>query len=227
MKLKINGFENEIIFNEENINILQIEDTKCFTHIIQCLNDKINGIETDEIFLLDDNEQEIKLKKEVLLILDVFNIEYNSKKILDKIYEKISDNIKISEKYEIEEMTFKLRNLIIEEINELPFEFIMKSELEISDLLKLYGLKIDSSMYTDVLEKIEILIDLISTLKIANILIIPNLKLFLKEEELVELYKYSLYNNIKLLLIERKSINKKLNYEKIMYIDENFDEIIL
>ena len=54
MKLKINGFDNEIVFNEENINVLLIEDVKCFSHIIEVLNDKINGIELNEIFLLDE-----------------------------------------------------------------------------------------------------------------------------------------------------------------------------
>ena len=40
MKLKINGFENEILFTEKNVNILTIKNTKCFSHILQILNDK-------------------------------------------------------------------------------------------------------------------------------------------------------------------------------------------
>ena len=55
-------------------------------------------------------------------------------------------------------------------------------------------------------------------------MVIPNLKLYLSEEELIELYKYSLYNEIKLFLIE-KDYTGKLKYEKILLIDENFDDI--
>lgn len=227
MKLKINGFENEIQFDDEHINVLTINNSKCFSHIIGILNDKINGIESNEIFLLDEKNQEIKMDKKAYIVLDVFNIDYNSRKVLNKIYDIIAENIEKNQDYKVDKMVMELRNYIIQEINELPFEFVMKSELEIPEILKLYNLKIDDVNYTSILEKVEILIDIISTLKFADILIIPNLKLFLSSEELVELYKYSLYNNIKLLLIERKSINKKLNYEKIMYIDENFDEIIL
>ena len=94
MKLKINGFNNEIIFNDENINILEIKDSKCFTHIIEILNEKINGIESNEIFLLDNNENELNMGKEMYMIFDLFNIDYNSKKIISKIYEIISENIK-------------------------------------------------------------------------------------------------------------------------------------
>ena len=226
MKLKINGFDNEIIFNDENINILEIKDSKCFTHIIKILNEKINGIESNEIFLLDNNENELNMGKEMYMIFDLFNIDYNSKKIISKIYEIISENIKKNQDHEIENETIKLRNYIIQEINELPFEFVMKRELEISEILKLYNLKIDPINYASILERAELLIDIISTLQIAKILVLPNLKTYLSEDELVALYKYSLYNNVKLLLIERYN-TKKLKYEKTMLIDESFDEEIL
>lgn len=226
MKLRINGFENEIIFNEENTNVLQISNSKCFTHIIEVLNQKINGLENNEIFLLDDDEKEINMEKNIYIALDLFNIEYNSKKILNKLYEIISKNIKNTQELTIENLSFQLRNYLIQEINELPFEFVMKSDIEIIDLLKIYNLQLDTINYTNMLERIELLIDLISTLKIANILVIPNIKTYLSDDELVEIYKYSLYNNIKLLIIERNNCNK-LKYEKIFYIDNMFDDQII
>lgn len=226
MKLRINGFNNEVLFDEECVHILTIKDPKCFSHLIGILNDKINGLESNEIFLLDDKEEELKLEKNAYMILDVFNIDYNSKKILSKIYDIISENIKKNQNYVIENIALNLRNYIISEINELPFEFTMKSELDIPEILKIYNLKIDGEMYHSILEKIELLIDLLATLKISNILIIPNLKSFLGDVELVELYKYSLYNNINLLIIERNSYDK-LEYESNMIIDENFDDFFI
>ena len=166
------------------------------------------------------------MDKKVYIVLDIFNIDYNSRKVLNKIYDIIAENIEKNQDYEVEKMVMQLRNYIIQEINELPFEFVMKSELEIPEILKLYNLKIDDVNYTSILEKVEILIDIISTLKVADILIIPNLKLFLSSEELVELYKYSLYNNVKLLLIERNN-EEQLKYEKNIIIDENFCDFII
>ena len=89
-------------FNDENINILEIKDSKCFTHIIKILNEKINGIESNEIFLLDNNENELNMGKEMYMIFDLFNIDYNSKKIISKIYEIISENIKKNQDHEID-----------------------------------------------------------------------------------------------------------------------------
>ena len=60
----------------------------------------------------------------------------------------------------------------------------------------------------------------------ASVLVIPNMKAYLSDEEIVEIYKYSLYNNVTLLSIENDFLSK-LEYENILLIDENFDEILL
>lgn len=224
MKLKIIGFENEIEF-KNNINVLIIIDRKCFSHIIECLNNKNQGIEDNEIYLLDDENNELNMEKNMLIVFDLFNLEYNSKKFLNKIYEIISNNIKLKNDFIIEELIFKLRNYLIEEINELPFEFLMKEEIDVLDILKLFSLKIDSKNYTSILERVELIIDMLTVVQPNTLLVIPNLKLYLSDEEIIELYKYSLYNNINLLVIEQ-NFTKKLEYENILIIDENFSETV-
>ena len=76
------------------------------------------------------------------------------------------------------------------------------------------------------LERIEFFIDILSTLKISDLLIIPNLKTYLCDDELENLYKYVIYNNIKLLIIEKEN-KKLLKYEKEMLIDENYCDMII
>ena len=164
------------------------------------------------------------MDKEMYLLTDVFNIEFNDKKIINKIYNILVQNIKNRQDYELDNMALKIRNYLIEEINELPFEFNMDSEIDILDLLKVFKVKIDTTSYTTVVEKIEFIINIISTLSLAEILVIPNLKTYLAEEELLEIYKYSIYNNIKLLILENKCSEKLLKYEQKNIIDENFDE---
>ena len=226
MKLRINGFTNELDFYNDKVSILVVKDTKCFTNIIQKINDKINGIESEEIFLLDDKENELKMSKEMCMILDLFNIDYNSKKILGKLYDKISENIENSGETKLQNLFIEVRKNIVEEINEFPFEFTMSDDIDIINILKLYNLKVDILSYETILEKIEFFIDLNATLNIFNVIVVPNLKMYLSEKELIELYKYSLYNNVKLLLIE-KNFTQKLEYEHILAINEDFDDYIV
>ena len=117
------------------------------------------------------------------------------------------------------------KNMDNEEINEIPFEFNINSEIEMLDLLKAFNVKIDSSCYTTMVEKIEFVINILASLKIARALVIPNLKTYVNEDELLEIYKYSIYNNINLLVIENRHSEKLLKYEQKNIIDENFDEI--
>ena len=226
MKLRINGFTNELDFYNDKVSILVVKDTKCFTNIIQIINDKINGIESEVIFLLHDKENELKMSKEMCMILDLFNIDYNSKKILGKLYDKISENIENSGETKLQNLFIEVRKNIVEEINEFPFEFTMSDDIDIINILKLYNLKVDILSYETILEKIEFFIDLNATLNIFNVIVVPNLKMYLSEKELIELYKYSLYNNVKLLLIE-KNFTQKLEYEHILAIDEEFDDYIV
>lgn len=51
-----------------------------------------------------------------------------------------------------------------------------------------------------------------------------NLKNFLSEIELTEFYKYVIYNNAKVIMIDLKKQLHIKNYEKVIIIDENLDE---
>lgn len=222
MIMSIFGLENKITFEEGKINVLEIYNKKFFRRMIEILNGEEEA-EDNEIVLLD-NEKRVDLKKNVYVLTDLFNIDFNSKKIITKIYNELIENIKKRQDDELENLTIKLRNYLIEEINELPFEFNINSELEINDLLKVFNLKIDTTCYTTIVEKIEFIINIIANLEIASILVIPNLKVYLEKEEIIEIYKYSLYNNIKLLVLENSSNENIENYEIKNIIDKEFDE---
>lgn len=222
MIMSIFGIENKIIFEEGKINVLEIYNKKFFRNIIGLLNGEEEA-DNNEIVLIE-NEKRIDLKKNVFVLTDLFNIDFNSKKIITKIFVELIENIKNRQDDELEKITLKLRNYLIEEINELPFEFNINSELEINDLLKAFNLKIDTTCYTTIVEKIEFIINIIANLKIATVLVIPNLKIYLDREEIIEIYKYSLYNNIKLLILENSQAENIDKYEKKNIIDEEFDE---
>lgn len=225
MIMSIIGFENKINFKGETVNLLEIYDKKLFRNFISEINEQCNGEveENNDIVLMEDSKR-LKINKTIYLLTDLFNIDFNTRKIINKIYSLISQNIKNRQDDELEKIILQLRKYLTEEINEIPFEFNMNSEIDIMDLLKVFEVKIDTTCYTTIVEKVEFMIDLISNLKIAEILVIPNLKTYLNAEELVEIYKYSIYNNVKLLIVENNKSNKTLKYEQKNIIDENFDE---
>ena len=59
MKLKINGFENEIVFDGESVNVLDIKDKECFKHILEIIYDLSLENESLEICLISENDDRI------------------------------------------------------------------------------------------------------------------------------------------------------------------------
>lgn len=229
MIMKIFSLENDIIFTEEYINVLQIQDKKLFTNVINSLNDNINNIEdTKERIIILDNDTEIKIEKEVLMFIDVFNIDFNQKKIQSALYNKIEKIYKqeFERMSEFQTIFQKLQLNVLDVFNEFPFEFNYKESIGIQEYLKLLGLKISNNK-GKITDTIFSLIDVVECFSVAKILIFVNLKLYLIDDELKEIYKYAMYKKVNMLLIETGEEKEPLENEKILYIDSDYDEIIL
>ena len=227
VNINILGYENKIEFGDGHVNVLEVSDKNTFTNFVSAFNELCNNekLQTTEITLHGEDNKILKFSEEVEIVIDIFNIELNSKKILAKLYSKIEANIQNLD--EIIEQTTNLRTLLYGNIDELPFNFNIDMEISIQNLLKLYNVKIDTNMYIDFIEKLTFLIDTIAVLKIARILVIPNLKTYLTDEKLIQIYKYAMYKDVKLLLIENDVNDSTLKYEKKLRIDETFDDIVL
>lgn len=229
MIMKIFSLENDIMFKEEYINVLQIQDKKLFTNVINSLNDNINNIEdTKERIIILDNDIEIKIEKEVLMIIDVFNIDFNQKKIQSALYNKIEKIYKqeFERMSEFQIIFQKLQLNVLDVFNEFPFEFNYKESIGIQEYLKLLGLKISNNK-GKIIDTVFSLIDVVEYLSAAKLLVFVNLKLYPSDDELNEIYKYAMYKKVNILLIETGEEKEPLENEKILYIDSDYDEIVL
>lgn len=229
MIMKIFSLENDIIFKEEYINVLQIQDKKLFTNVINSLNDNINNIEdTKERIIILDNDIEIKIEKEVLMIIDVFNIDFNQKKIQSALYNKIEKIYKqeFERMSEFQIIFQKLQLNVLDVFNEFPFEFNYKESIGIQEYLKLLGLKISNNK-GKIIDTVFSLIDVVEYLSAAKLLVFVNLKLYPSDDELNEIYKYAMYKKVNILLIETGEEKEPIENEKILYIDSDYDEIVL
>ena len=110
--------------------------------------------------------------------------------------------------------------------NEFPFEFNYKDSIGIQEYLKLLGLKISNNK-GEIIDKIFSLIDAVEYLSVAKLLIFVNLKLYLSDDELNEIYKYAMYKKVNILLIETGEEKEPIKNEKILFVDSDYDEIIL
>ncbi len=74
MRISFFDLDNDIVFDDEHINILEIVDTKYFTNMILNFNSYCNGEKDDNYILLFDKEETLNFSKHAMILFDIFNI---------------------------------------------------------------------------------------------------------------------------------------------------------
>ena len=62
---------------------------------------------------------------------------------------------------------------------------------------------------------------------IAKLVVFTNLKLYLSQKELEEVYKYIMYKKVMVLLLETGDEKECVKNEKILFVDSDYDEIMM
>lgn len=225
MKLCIKYIDNNIEINNNEIQAIEIENKRYFYRVVDDLYSINNGNVVDDIILLDENNKEINYSNKFKLFVNFFDFCLNSKKYTNDISKYITNNINEENKDLLIKQYNKIINVYKKILNDIDLPLSIDSEINIENITKL--MKISINTKKDLLENLFTLIDLETLFQTKNILIFVNLKQYLSQEELEELYKYSIYNEISLLIVDSQSYGTTINNEKKLIIDENLDEFML
>lgn len=224
MNMNINYFDNKINFNGEHINVVEIENKKCFYRFVKDLYTiNLAGSVNDITFFEKDKEKNMNGKLKVFT--DFFNFEFDSKKYTSDIIKYVNENIDEKEKIALLSLYNKIVKTYIKILNNTDLPLNVENDATIENITKFVKISIDDTC--ELLDSLLLLINLESTLLTNNILFFINLKQYLAKTELLELYKYALYNKIEIVLIDSQSYGTTLKYEKKYIIDENLDEFVL
>lgn len=225
MKLKINYIDNEINLTDDIINSIEIENKGYFYRLVMDLYNISNSLPIEDIIFHNDMFNEINYLGKIKLFFNYFDFEFNSKKYNSDINRYISTEIGEEKKDNIIKQFNKLIKIYNTVLNNTELPLIINSEIEIDNITKLLKINIDATQ--NLLTNIFLIIDLEKTLKYNNILFFINLKQYLNNEELDELYKYSIYNQVKIILIDSQAYKERLKYEKKLTIDNNLEESMI
>ncbi len=227
MKINIEYIDNEIIIPDNKVFNIEIENKIYFYRLINELNYISNGAdspEEDNIKFFKNNN-ELNLFNKIDVYIDYFNIDFNSKKIINSLYRVLKTTISEEDKIKIANYYLKIKNILSKSFLDYNLPLTISSEYDIELIFKLLKINVEKKNY--LLDNLLILIDINNIFKINELLIFVNLKQYLNKEELNELYKYSVYNNVKILLIDSQSYGTCNEYEKKLIIDSNLDEFLL
>ena len=218
MTFKISFIENTIEVSNDYVRCIEIENKSYFYRVVKLLNDYFNNQDVEEELMITE-------KTNFKIVTDYFNIELSDKKTINLILKNIKEHLdevtydKLLKSYQKLNQTFQLA------LNNIDLPVTTEKDINIDNLIKLMNIKVIKE--DNLLKNLYTLIDLITELQNYNLLILINLKQYLSKEELDEYYKYAIYNNVALLLIDNKSYGIAQNYEKKLIIDDNLEEFVI
>lgn len=225
MNLRFSYFETIINIDNEKIQTLEIENKGSF---YRCVSDFVhigNGEILEDIYCFGNNNEEIILANKITVISDYFNFDIVFKKYSNVISKFIVNecdeltNNKLTSDYK------KLKRDFLSFLNQIDLPIIINEDFSVELLIKL--LKPNISASNNLLNNLLMLIEMEKTFHLNKILIFINLKQYLSKTELMEFYKYAIYNKINILLLDSQSYGTTLEFEQKLIIDENLDEIVL
>ncbi len=217
MRLMYREYGIDLEIKENRVNVLVIEPPNIFSLIMEELTNQMRG-EPGGLIL---SEQDVikNFCREAEMVVNPFEVDCNEKRILQKLYQELTQEMNDF----LIEKTVCLQGQIIAYLDELlqrvPYSLDYEIEENMAGLLKLCHVEIDNQGET-LVEKLMSYIRALKQFCNIQVIFFVNLKLFLTQPELEELYKFASYEKISLILLEN-SFKEKLKNESICILDKD------
>ena len=218
MKLVYTELEKQLVFHENKVNVIVLENKLLFRRMINEFNQQVNGSEGG--FTLSDNNKLLKIDREAILVLNPFTLDINSRKALTGLYNELG-KLGMNEENYLKTCKVKgeIGEYIYDLLNQVDYALTFKEDFCLQNLFK--ALEIEFEVGSgDFLEHLVYFMDVCSKFQKVKILAFVNLKTYLADEELKEFYKEAFYRKMNLLLFEN-SIFKELPDEDVSIVDSD------
>lgn len=218
MKLVYTELEQQLVFQENKVNVLVIEQKELFRRMIQELDKQISGEEGG--FVLSDNNKTMRIDKEICLILNPFALDINSRKALTGLYNELG-KLGLNEENYLKTCSLKgqIAEYIYDLLNQVDYALKFQDDFNLQSLFKALEVEFEAGE-ENFLEGLVYFMDVCSKFQKIKILAFVNLKTYLTNDDLQKFYKEAFYRKMHLLLLEN-SIEQELAEEVVCIVDDD------
>lgn len=155
-------------------------------------------------FVLSEEGKELSIPKNVEVIVNPFTLNVNDKKILSKLYSELAVLAAGEAMYlDTQQIKHNIQNYFFELEQLSSFVLESDSEIDVTAILKAIGVKIEHTA-TDFFENMISYIKLVTELLGKKIIVMVNIRSYITDKQLEELWKTAVYCEVSLILIENK-----------------------
>ncbi|KXB55768.1 type II-A CRISPR-associated protein Csn2 [Lachnoanaerobaculum saburreum] len=207
----------DLCLEENKITTIVIENPLVMSEVIRDISRQVNG--EDGEWILSEQDKIFSIEKSSQFINNPLMVNSNEKRILTRLYKELFEQANTLMYEEYTQINSYIVSFLVRLLDTVPYHLDMEIDMDLTGILKLYGVKMES----DGVGVLEVLIDYLRALSsICNIHVIwiLNVKQFLTVEEVQQLYEFCFYEKILLINLEGQK-NYNLEHEKCVIIDKD------
>lgn len=220
MKLQLKNFNFNVDL-EDKINTIIIENTMEYRKIVNSFINELN-VKDGNILLSKDIEL-LMPDKYLFTFYDYFSFDIN-KYALNKFYKKLKEISMLEYLPETSNLKNKIEEYVYKITKEYDLYLDISCDLDIIEILKSLNVKI--KQYDKLsLDKIINYMNIISEIFNIKHFVFISLKNYFTEKEILDFYKYIIYNEFNIVLVEPNNVKTIQTKEKTYIIDKDLCEI--
>ncbi|HIT21669.1 MAG TPA: type II-A CRISPR-associated protein Csn2 [Candidatus Scybalousia intestinigallinarum] len=224
MKVRLNFLDHDIEVKNDSVFSVECENKIYFYRIVGIINALANGY-LDEALEIYDQENEVDCSNKVEVIIDYFNFDFSNKKYQAKLIDMLNHVIDSEDISRFNNEFKKIRKLVEKNLGKLDLPIVIQKDFELDSFIKVLKLSIRENK--SLLDNLLLIIDIEKTFHLNYFYVFVNLKSYLSHTEINELYKYALYNQVSILMLDNDTYGTCLDNEHKIIIDENLNEFML
>lgn len=218
MKLLHPEYSFQVEFEEGTVQRLIIESPKMMSSFIADIKRQLGG--EDGKWILSDHGQVLKFADVCELIMDIFDVDINQRKVLNILYDELKNEIMNTELLmEWHTVNSVLEGILNKAIDHLGYS-ISYEEIDLKSLLKVQEVRFreEKEGYLDyLLEYLQLMADI----EHRKLFVIINATSFLSKEEIKYIYEQSFYQKYHLLLVDTQDKSVDSSVERKIIIDKD------
>lgn len=217
MRIIYSKYGIDLYLEENKITTIVIENPLVMSEVIRNISRQVNG--EDGEWVLSEQDKIFSVEKSSILLDNPLMVNSNEKRILTRLYKELSEQANTLMYEDYTRINSHIVLFLERLLDTVPYHLDMEVDMDLTGILKLYGVKIESEGVS-VLEALLDYLRALSCICNIHVVFILNVKQFLTIEEIQQLYEFCFYEKIYLINLEGQK-NYNLEQEKCVIIDKD------
>jgi CRISPR-associated protein Csn2 len=225
MKINFDGFDHSIYVDSQSVHVLEILNHTLFARVCTSLLHE-EGVLAVEPYTLWDNDKEVKPRGAFLVVENPLDLPWGDRKLSGALLSRFEKSVVEDGDLHEELIGYAacLERALENAALSFQSDYTFGVEWDVGKFLKAFQFGIDVSPDDSLLDSLIKFLELVSDSLLSKPIVFINLKLFLSENDLEELYRQAIFLNLELLLVEASRDAYTHRLEKKLTIDQHLLE---